>query len=61
MQPQPGRIPLPASDAIGRPLVCLRIRQGRKVLIAAHGNSLRALVKYLDGIPESAIVDLGLV
>ena len=61
MQPQPGRIPLPTSDAIGRPLVCLRIRLGRKVLIAAHGNSLRALVKYLDGIPESAIVDLGLV
>ena len=41
--------------------MCLRIRLGRKVLIAAHGNSLRALVKYLDGIPESAIVDLGLV
>ena len=36
------------------------IRQGRKVVIAAHGNSLRALVKYLDGIPESAIVELNI-
>jgi 2,3-bisphosphoglycerate-dependent phosphoglycerate mutase len=36
------------------------IREGRKVLIAAHGNSLRALVKYLDGIPESAIVELNI-
>jgi 2,3-bisphosphoglycerate-dependent phosphoglycerate mutase len=36
------------------------IRQGKKVLIAAHGNSLRALVKYLDGIPESEIVELNI-
>ncbi len=36
------------------------IQQGRKVLIAAHGNSLRALVKYLDGIPEEAIVELNI-
>jgi len=28
------------------------IQGGQKVLIAAHGNSLRALVKYLDHIPE---------
>jgi 2,3-bisphosphoglycerate-dependent phosphoglycerate mutase len=27
------------------------VRSGKKVIIAAHGNSLRALVKYLDGIP----------
>jgi 2,3-bisphosphoglycerate-dependent phosphoglycerate mutase len=32
------------------------VRAGRRVLIAAHGNSLRALVKYLDGISDDAIV-----
>ncbi len=36
------------------------IRQGQKVLIAAHGNSLRALVKYLDDIPEADIVELNI-
>jgi len=36
------------------------IKEGRKVLIAAHGNSLRALVKYLDNIPESEIVELNI-
>jgi 2,3-bisphosphoglycerate-dependent phosphoglycerate mutase len=36
------------------------IRAGRKVLIAAHGNSLRALVKYLDNVPEDEIVDLNI-
>jgi len=33
---------------------------GRRVVIAAHGNSLRALVKYLDKIPESEIVELNI-
>jgi 2,3-bisphosphoglycerate-dependent phosphoglycerate mutase len=32
------------------------IRAGKRVLVAAHGNSLRALVKYLDDIPEDRIV-----
>ncbi len=36
------------------------IREGKKVLIAAHGNSLRALVKYLDNIPEDEIVELNI-
>ena len=36
------------------------IRSGRRVLIAAHGNSLRALVKYLDGISDEAIVGLNI-
>ncbi len=31
------------------------IRSGKKVIIAAHGNSLRALVKYLDQIPDEVI------
>ena len=36
------------------------IRSGRKVVIAAHGNSLRALVKHLDGMSEDAIVGLNI-
>jgi len=36
------------------------IRRGRKVLIAAHGNSLRALVKYLDGISDEEIPALNI-
>jgi 2,3-bisphosphoglycerate-dependent phosphoglycerate mutase len=36
------------------------IRAGQRVLIAAHGNSLRALVKYLDDVPEAEIVELNI-
>ena len=36
------------------------VRDGKRVLIVAHGNSLRALVKYLDDVPEEAIVDLNI-
>jgi 2,3-bisphosphoglycerate-dependent phosphoglycerate mutase len=36
------------------------IAAGKRVIIAAHGNSLRALVKYLDNIPDEAIVDLNI-
>jgi 2,3-bisphosphoglycerate-dependent phosphoglycerate mutase len=36
------------------------IKAGKRVLIAAHGNSLRALVKDLDHIPESEIVELNI-
>src|SRR5882672_8930827 len=36
------------------------VRAGRKVLIVAHGNSLRALVKYLDEVSDSAIVELNI-
>jgi 2,3-bisphosphoglycerate-dependent phosphoglycerate mutase len=36
------------------------IREGRKVLVAAHGNSLRALLKYLDNISEEDIVELNI-
>ncbi len=36
------------------------IAAGRRVLIAAHGNSLRALVKYLDTIDDHAIVELNI-
>ncbi|TDX01625.1 2,3-diphosphoglycerate-dependent phosphoglycerate mutase [Dinghuibacter silviterrae] len=34
------------------------LKEGRKVIISAHGNSLRALVKYLDHIPDDKIADL---
>ena len=33
-----------------------QVRAGKRVLVAAHGNSLRALVKYLDNISDAAIV-----
>lgn len=36
------------------------IKKGRQVVIAAHGNSLRALVKYLDNIPDEEIVELNI-
>ena len=36
------------------------IKSGRRVLIAAHGNSLRALVKYLDNMSEQEIVELNI-
>ena len=37
-----------------------KIKQGKRLLIAAHGNSLRALVKYLDKIPDDEIVNLNI-
>ena len=36
------------------------LRRGRTVLVGAHGNSLRALVKHLDGISDAAIVELNI-
>lgn len=36
------------------------IRSGKRVVVAAHGNSIRALVKYLDNISESDIVGLNI-
>lgn len=36
------------------------IRAGRKVLIAAHGNSLRALIKHLDNVSDDDIVNLNI-
>ena len=49
-------------DTVARVLPCWNaaiapaIRAGKRVLVAAHGNSLRALVKHLDGISDEAIV-----
>jgi 2,3-bisphosphoglycerate-dependent phosphoglycerate mutase len=36
------------------------LRAGRNVMVAAHGNSLRAMVKMLDNVPESEIVELNI-
>ena len=36
------------------------IKSGKRVLVAAHGNSLRAMVKYLDNIPDEEIVELNI-
>ncbi len=53
-------------DTVARFLPCWHdriapdIRAGKRVLIAAHGNSLRALVKYLDEVSEKDIVNLNI-
>lgn len=36
------------------------IRSGKRVLISAHGNSIRAMVKYLDGVSDQDIVGLNI-
>lgn len=41
-------------------VIAARVRAGERVLIAAHGNSLRALVKYLDGVGDAEIVGLNI-
>jgi 2,3-bisphosphoglycerate-dependent phosphoglycerate mutase len=41
-------------------LIAPEVGAGRRVLIASHGNSLRALVKYLDKISDEAIVELNI-
>jgi 2,3-bisphosphoglycerate-dependent phosphoglycerate mutase len=61
-------IPLTESlkDTVARFLPCWHdliaptIRSGKRVIIAAHGNSLRALVKYLDLISDAEIVGLNI-
>jgi 2,3-bisphosphoglycerate-dependent phosphoglycerate mutase len=41
-------------------VVAPQVRDGRRVLIAAHGNSIRALVKMLDGVSDEKIVGLNI-
>ena len=36
------------------------VRAGRPILVAAHGNTIRALVKYLDGISDADIVGVNI-
>jgi 2,3-bisphosphoglycerate-dependent phosphoglycerate mutase len=53
-------------DTVARVIPCWRERlaplvaAGERVLVAAHGNSLRALVKYLDGVSDAEIVGLNI-
>ncbi|MDR0933626.1 MAG: 2,3-diphosphoglycerate-dependent phosphoglycerate mutase [Burkholderiaceae bacterium] len=62
------QIPLTESlkDTIARAMplwnnvIAPQIRQGKRILIAAHGNSLRALIKELDQISDDAIADLNI-
>ncbi len=41
-------------------LLLLLIKSGKRVLITAHGNSLRALVKYLDNMTDEEIIELNI-
>jgi len=36
------------------------IKAGKRIVVAAHGNSIRALIKYLDDVSESDIVSLNI-
>lgn len=36
------------------------IKGGKKIIISAHGNTIRALVKYLDNVPDNGIIDLNI-
>ncbi len=36
------------------------VKSGQRLLLVAHGNSLRALVKYLDGVSDEEIVSLNI-
>ena len=64
----PAQVPLTEclKDTVDRVLPCWHerlapaIRDGQRLLIAAHGNSIRALVKYLDGISNDDIVGLNI-
>jgi 2,3-bisphosphoglycerate-dependent phosphoglycerate mutase len=53
-------------DTVARVLPCWeeriapQVRAGRRILVAAHGNSLRALVKILDEVSDEAIVELNI-
>src|SRR5262245_39635883 len=64
----PSELPLTESlkDTVARFLpywhqtIAPTIAAGRRVIIAAHGNSLRALVKYLDNVSEAEILELNI-
>jgi len=64
----PEQIPLTEclKDTVARVLpywneeIAPTIKSGKRVVIAAHGNSIRALIKYLDNISDSDIVGLNI-
>jgi 2,3-bisphosphoglycerate-dependent phosphoglycerate mutase len=53
-------------DTVARVMPCWddtlapALRRGQRVLVAAHGNSIRAMVKFLDGIDDQAIVGVNI-
>jgi 2,3-bisphosphoglycerate-dependent phosphoglycerate mutase len=65
---QPSELPLTESlkDTVARFMpywhtaIAPAIQTGQRVVVAAHGNSLRALVMYLDGVSEAEIVELNI-
>ena len=65
---QPGQVPLTEclKDTVERVLpfwnesMAPALRLGKRLVVAAHGNSIRALVKYLDDISDDAIVGLNI-
>ncbi len=64
----PGQVPLTEclKDTVARVMPCWNevlapaIRSGQRLVIAAHGNSIRALVKYLDGMADADIVGVNI-
>jgi 2,3-bisphosphoglycerate-dependent phosphoglycerate mutase len=65
---EPGQVPLTEclKDTVERVMPCWKqalapaIQAGSRLVVAAHGNSIRALVKYLDNISDSDIVGLNI-
>ena len=65
---QPGQVPLTEclKDTVERVLpfwnevIAPAMKAGRRVVVAAHGNSIRAMVKYLDNISDADIVGLNI-
>jgi 2,3-bisphosphoglycerate-dependent phosphoglycerate mutase len=65
---QPGERPLTESlaDTVARvvpywrDVIASQIRAGQRVIIVAHGNSIRALVKHLDNMGDAAVVALNI-
>ena len=65
---QPGEVPLTEclKDTVARVLpfwnesMAPAILAGKRIVVSAHGNSIRALVKYLDNISETDIVELNI-
>ena len=64
----PGQVPLTEclKDTVARVLpfwndtIAPGLKANQRIVIAAHGNSIRALVKYLDGVSDAAIVGLNI-
>ncbi len=65
---KPGQVPLTEclKDTVARVMpfwedaMAPAIKAGKRILVVAHGNSIRALVKYLDGISDADIVGLNI-